>query len=198
MPLAIVLVALASILFLIEAFRSSKVSLQSAFSLMLAGMLVIPQAWSALTVMDDTDGMLPAAYGVRGGGNARPVGNVLPVNNGTAQGDDIRDDLLEFLQANTQEIEYLVAVPSSGIGARYVLATGRPVLYMGGFSGNDNVVRVEDLTDMVARGELRYVLFGGQGNKLEITNWLQTSCSVVKGPQQQNINQEREILYDCQ
>jgi len=57
---------------------------------------------------------------------------------------------------------------------------------------------VYDLAEMVANGELRYVLFGGQGNKLEIANWLQTSCSVVKGPQQQNFNQEREILYNCQ
>ena len=33
---------------------------------------------------------------------------------------------------------------------------------------------------MVANGELRYVLYGGEkGGKEDIANWLKTSCSVV-------------------
>ena len=39
---------------------------------------------------------------------------------------------------------------------------------------------MEDLAAMVANGELRYVLYGGdRGNKEDIANWLKTSCSVV-------------------
>ena len=43
------------------------------------------------------------------------------------------------------------------------------------------IKRAEDLSAMVANGELRYVLYGsgGQGNKAGISNWLKTSCSVV-------------------
>jgi len=74
-----------------------------------------------------------------------------------------------------------VAVPSSGQqGAQLVLATGRPVLYMGGFGGGDDVVSAAELSAMVANGELRYVYYGGdRGGKAEITNWLKISCSVV-------------------
>jgi len=46
--------------------------------------------------------------------------------------------------------------------------------------GQDDVVSAEDLAEMVANGELRYVLYGGdRGNKEDIANWLASSCSVV-------------------
>lgn len=204
MPLAVVLVALATILLFIEFLYSSKALFRSVFLLMLAAMLVIPLAWSALTVTKGADSNLPAAYGVQRQVNARPPGHIPPLREGTAPRNEIEDELLMFLEANTQGIKYLVAVPGSAVGARFVLATGRPVLYMGGFSGNDNVVTVRDLMEMVNKGELRYVLFGEPGNKWEIAKWLRVSCSVVEGfsqrpgPLQQNPAPERSVLYDCQ
>ena len=110
-------------------------------------------------------------------------------------------ELLSYLEANTQSMKYLVAVPSSQQGSQLVIATGRPVLFMGGFSGGDEVVTVDDLKEMVVNGELRYVLYGGdRGNNAEISSWLQTSCSVVLdysqtntgGPQGQSMT-----LYMC-
>jgi hypothetical protein len=76
-----------------------------------------------------------------------------------------------------------MAVPSSMQGADYVLATGRPVLYMGGFNGNDDVVDTDDLARMVQAGELRYIYWGSQGGavKSEITDWLNASCTPVRG-----------------
>ena len=65
---------------------------------------------------------LPAAYGGQTSG---------PANNGDLR---INQSLLDYLTANTQSIEYLMAVPSSMQGADYVIATERPVLYVGGFS----------------------------------------------------------------
>jgi 4-amino-4-deoxy-L-arabinose transferase-like glycosyltransferase len=94
--------------------------------------------------------------------------------------------LITYLEANTQDMKYLVAVPSAQIGARLVLATGRPVLYMGGFTGQDDVVNAEHLAELVADGELRYVLYGNAPGKPEIANWLQTSCTVVPEFGQQN------------
>jgi hypothetical protein len=92
----------------------------------------------------------------------------------------VNEELLAYLEANTQGLEYLVAVPSSQSGASLVLATGRPVLYMGGFGGQDDVVTADDLSAMVANGELRYVMYGGdRGAKADIANWLSVSCSVV-------------------
>jgi len=70
-------------------------------------------------------------------------------------------DLLAYLQANTEGMRWMMAVQSSHQGAVYVLETGRGVMYMGGFSGQDPVVNAESLQAYVDAGELRYVLSGG-------------------------------------
>ena len=78
-----------------------------------------------------------------------------------------------------------MAVPSSMQGADYVLATGRPVLYMGGFNGNDQVVSAENLAQLVKNGELRYVYWNaggrGMGSNSEISSWVTSSCTPVQG-----------------
>ena len=103
----------------------------------------------------------------------------------------------------------MVAVSSSHEGSPLVLATGRPVLYMGGFNGADPVIDADGLAELVTSGDLRYVLFGGGNGKQEITQWLQTSCTVVPEFSQTNRrpaqNQQRpdsrnnqgEVLYQC-
>jgi 4-amino-4-deoxy-L-arabinose transferase-like glycosyltransferase len=89
------------------------------------------------------------------------------------------EEMLTFLEENTQDVEYLLAVPSAQNGSTLVLQTGRPVLFMGGFSGRDQVVTAEDLSAMVANSELRYVLYGGNRGNDDIGNWLKTACSPV-------------------
>jgi hypothetical protein len=80
---------------------------------------------------------------------------------------------------------------------------------MGGFSGADDVVGVDDLKQMVANGELRYILYGGErGNKQEIGDWLQNSCvnmvdfvQADNRPQPQNGGPDQGggmLLYRCE
>ena len=151
---------------------------RAAYVTILASMLIIPMYWTVMTVASDQNINLPTAYS---GGNQQ----VAQVGDDRTRqqdggGPNINEKLLAYLSANTQDVEYLVAVPSSQQGAQLVIATGRPVLYMGGFGGQDDVVSAEDLAAMVANGELRYVLYGGdRGNKEDIANWLKSSCSVV-------------------
>ena len=88
--------------------------------------------------------------------------------------------LLNYLEQNTKNTEYLLAVPSASMGDSYVLASGRPVLFMGGFMGSDPVVNAEQLAALVQSGKLRYVLDTGTlaRSKPDVANWLQTSCKV--------------------
>ncbi|MDO8753974.1 MAG: hypothetical protein Q7J80_08790, partial [Anaerolineales bacterium] len=167
----------AGILFMVGAL-SMVVMKRAAYVTILASMLIIPMYWTVMTVASDQNINLPTAYS---GGNQQvaQVGDdrARPQGGG---GSNVNQELLTYLSANTQGVEYLAAVPSSQQGAQLVIATGRPVLYMGGFGGQDDVVSVEDLVAMVANGELRYVLYGGErGNKEDIVSWLKTSCSVV-------------------
>ncbi len=175
------------------------VSRRVAYALILSAALIIPLYWSVMTVTFGDDRNLPTAYAGRnddapGRQPVRP-----PQNQGGKRAFDA--ELLDFLQANTQDVEYLLAVPSSQQGAPYVIETGRPVLYMGGFGGMDEVVTVDDLQAMVANGELRYILYGGErGNRQDILNWLAASCSVVKdfsvAPNEPQGGQQM-TLYEC-
>jgi 4-amino-4-deoxy-L-arabinose transferase-like glycosyltransferase len=140
----------------------------------LAAMLIIPLIWTALTVFDATPEVnLPTAFD--GARQAAPQ-RVPQLN----ERNKANGDLLAYLQANTQDTEYMVAVPSSHDGSPLVLATGRPVLYMGGFGGADPVIDAAGLAELVANGDLRYVLFsGGRNEKRDVAQWLQMSCTVV-------------------
>ncbi|MBU1880289.1 MAG: hypothetical protein KJ734_15180, partial [Chloroflexi bacterium] len=87
----------------------------------------------------------------------------------------------------------------------YILATGRPVLTFGGFSGNDNVVDTEGLAQMVAAGELRYVLVSPDlaQRKPDIAAWLTSHAAVVTVPGATQTSQagpgggQQLTLYDC-
>jgi 4-amino-4-deoxy-L-arabinose transferase-like glycosyltransferase len=89
-----------------------------------------------------------------------------------------------------------MAVSSSQEGAAYVLETGRPVLYMGGFSGSDPVVDVDDLQRLVEEGKLRYILWnGGRGpmeNNSGTGSWIQSNCTTVP-----DVVTGGSILYQC-
>jgi len=78
----------------------------------------------------------------------------------------VNQALLDYLEARTQGIKYLMAVPSSMQGADYVLATGRPVLYLGGFMGADQVVTADDLEQMVGHSELRYIYWDARAEAI--------------------------------
>lgn len=144
------------------------------FALVTASMLVTPGIWSVLTNLSASQNQsLPSAYS---GGSIGPV---------TQADIRINEKLLEYLQANTEDNTYLMAVPSSMQGADYVLATGRPVLYLGGFNGQDDVASVEDLTQMIIDGELRYIYWSendrGPQMKSDLSSWVTSACTAVGG-----------------
>lgn len=175
------------------------VSKRTAYAVILSAALIIPSYWSVMTVTSGTDRNLPTAYDGRDGGQ-----DGFRASPADGQRADQNNELLDFLQANTQDVEYLLAVPSSQQGASLVIAAGRPVLYMGGFGGQDQVVTVDDLAAMVANNELRYILYGGdRGNNQKIAGWLASSCSVVEGvplPQSGPGGPDRQQamkLYEC-
>ncbi|MDO9546607.1 MAG: glycosyltransferase family 39 protein [Pelolinea sp.] len=181
---------------------SRKHSVSILFSIILfTSSLLIPMMWTIQTVLEENPHSgLPSAFAGESGGIQRQPD--------PEQEDPRQEKLLEFLSENTQEIEYLVAVSNANTGAPFVLATGRPVLYMGGFTGSDPVVDTEDIIEMVSDGDLRYFYYQNidQEKDQEIKRWLRDSCSVVKEfseipqrNQRQDIprNQPTTILFDC-
>jgi 4-amino-4-deoxy-L-arabinose transferase-like glycosyltransferase len=142
----------------------------------LSSMLIIPLVWSILTVISETPNVtLPTAYE---GTFTSSSGASQKAPPGSREAD--HSSLVTYLEANTADTEYLVAVPSAQVGAPLVLETGRPVLYMGGFNGSDPVIDAQGLSEMVNAGEVRYVLLGGQNRgQIEISEWVASTCTAV-------------------
>lgn len=150
----------------------------TGFIAVIAALLITPGIWSVLTTMNSSANQsLPSAY------SGQPSG---PANGGDVH---VNWALLDYLEANTRDTKYLIAVPSSMQGSDYVLATGRPVLYLGGFMGRDQVTTGDDLARMVAAGELRYIYwnkgggngFGGGGDShSSISAWVTSSCMAIE------------------
>lgn len=175
LPLTMILFILGLLLLTITA-DNWKRSLRFAlgFTLLIAAIFVAPGIWSALTSLSASQNQsLPSAYS---GGNIGPV---------VQRGLQINQALLDYLEANTENMKYMMAVPSAMQGADYIIATGRPVLYMGGFMGQDNVVSTDDLVRLVEEGELRYIYWNaggrGMGANSDISSWITSSCTPVQG-----------------
>jgi 4-amino-4-deoxy-L-arabinose transferase-like glycosyltransferase len=134
--------------------------------------------------MDGGDGA-PAALGGPGGQDA-----------------SVDAALVEYLVANRGDATWIVAVRSANTAAPIQLATGAPVMAMGGFTGSDPAPTLDELRDAIASGELRFVLVGGAGGgpggaiggstSSERDAWVTATCTLVDYG-----GTGTSSLYDC-
>ena len=90
------------------------------------------------------------------------------------------DRLVDYLQANRGDTTYLAATLSAQTAAPIILATGEPVMALGGFSGGDRILTVDELSGLVADGTVRFFLVSPQGNRQnDLTRWVTKQCAVV-------------------
>jgi 4-amino-4-deoxy-L-arabinose transferase-like glycosyltransferase len=94
-------------------------------------------------------------FGGPGGGFGGPGGGFGQQTTNTA--------LISYLKANRGSAKYLVAVFGAQTAAPIINATGENVLPIGGFDGSDPAPTLEAFKKMVASGEVKYVLSGGNG-----------------------------------
>jgi 4-amino-4-deoxy-L-arabinose transferase-like glycosyltransferase len=172
LPLALILLASGAILWIIA--RRAGPILQIGFACILASILIAPGFWSLVTnVYPSENQSLPSVYSGQSGAAA------------DLRGLNVNPALLAYLEAHTNSGSYLLAVPSSMQGSDYAIATGRPVLYLGGFMGIDQVLTPDQLSLMVQQGKLRYIYWDTQGrgmdSQVNISNWVSSNCTVVPG-----------------
>jgi 4-amino-4-deoxy-L-arabinose transferase-like glycosyltransferase len=139
---------------------------------------------------------------------AGPATNDRPQGTSVSELSPQQQVILDYLLVNTDPESYLLATVSSHEAAPFILATSRPVLTFGGFTGSDEVIDVDQLAQMVSSGELRFVLGSSdQSSKPEIYAWVRQNCSLVDVPgatkvaANQNVafgpGQGNATLYDC-
>ena len=98
--------------------------------------------------------------------------------------------LIKFLENNKTNEKYLVAVPSAmSYGSDLILQTGEPVMALGGFSGSDPILTVDQFKQLVDSGAIRYAMvsggngrgMGGNNSSNTITNWIKNNGQAVDG-----------------
>lgn len=178
----------------------------------LAAVLVAPATWSVITVMSAPGDMLPIAG---------PRLGELPGMPGTGFGTtdpmgELDHDLLTYLVERRGEADFLFATPSSSSASPYIIATGLPVMAMGGFGGADPILSPAQVAEMVARGEVRFFLLddleafrtpGGPAALPEIpggdaAGWVRDNCAVVSaeeiGERETDLRSAMPmLLFDC-
>jgi len=162
---------------------------RGAFACLIVALLLTPAIWSGLTTLNPSPNQsLPSAYD--GQPSGPPVALDPPPEGSAAAGLDVNRDLLAYLEAHTQGVKYLFAVPSSMQGSDYVIVTGRPVLYLGGFMGQDSVLTSAGLERLVASGDLRFIYwdarsggfsFSRGSGQPDISAQLLSACVPVPG-----------------
>lgn len=183
---------------------------KTALALVCLSLVVAPLAWSGLTAFNqNTNFMLPRAGPADNPRSGLPAAGDQNSSFAVRQLSIPEQRILDYVLSHAGSTKYLLATRNANQAAPYILATLRPVLAYGGFSGGDNVIDVDRLAAMVASGELRFVLSepGLQGQKPEIAAWLTRSCTPVTIPGaagpvqgQPGVNRpgvEPVILYDC-
>ena len=119
-----------------------------------------------------------SAGGPPSASTARPTGG---------GGGGLSSTTIAYLEAHQGSAKYLVAATGSQTTAGIIIATGKPVVTIGGFNGGDPAPTASDLAEMVAAGELRYVLLSGDGgggpggnSSSELTAWVKAHGTVVE------------------
>ena len=131
---------------------------RSAFAIGLVALLVTPLAWALSTVL------------VRGGLTVPATSLALLV-----PPDELPDlrpiheaidpppppKLIAFLSSHRQGAKFLVGMLSARRAASLIIATGEPVLAVGGYTGIDPILTPDQLAALVAQNRLRYMLLAG-------------------------------------
>jgi hypothetical protein len=115
--------------------------------------------------------------------------------------------LLEHLQANKGDAEYLVATSSAMSASPIILNTDEKVINLNGFEGHDPVFTADELAGLVDEGAVRFFLTGGgpSGSGMESTGWIEDNCEQVPEEEWQSPDAEGQggprggerALYDC-
>lgn len=147
-------------------------------------LLIGPAVWAAIPVVQNVSAQLPIAGPSQDGGFGGFGGGGRAGNTNTL--------LIRYLEANQGNATYLVATASSNTADEIILATNKPVMALGGFTGSDPILTTSQLASLVANGTVRFFLLGGGGfgggggQQGSLTNWVTQHCTAVPTSQWQS------------
>ncbi|GCD09971.1 glycosyltransferase family 39 protein [Clostridium tagluense] len=151
--------------------KLSKVLVSTA----LIGLLITPIVWSATTMLNAMSGTFPSAGLSLISSGAKGNPNMNTSNNSS------NSKLIEFLTSHkTTEKYILVTSSTNGYATDIILKTNESVMTWG-FFGTDKAITLAQFKELVKKGEVRYVMVGGQGggSNDEIMTWAKSAGKLV-------------------
>jgi 4-amino-4-deoxy-L-arabinose transferase-like glycosyltransferase len=142
-----------------------------------------PATWAVGVLQSGSNGNSPAA---------QPPGVTQAPQIARGSLDDTRADplLVSFLTQHYDGERFLLATLSAQQAAPIILATGKPVMAIGGFAGSDPILTPQTLEQLVQRKQLRFVLVAGTGGaaltrrgaqmQIPLIQWVQQHGRVVQ------------------
>lgn len=144
----------------------------------LIGILTTPFIGATAAISHKLNSTIPCA-GLELLSNNKGKDNFGKGNSGSSNGSNTK--LIEFLESNKADEKYLLAASSSQSIDDIIIKTSEPVMAIGGFSGSDKILSLDQFKELVKNGEVRYVLTGGigRGGNSEIMNWITQNGKLV-------------------
>jgi 4-amino-4-deoxy-L-arabinose transferase-like glycosyltransferase len=125
-----------------------------------------PAAYSVDSVTTAQNGSMPTAGPAVAGGTgfgARAGGFPGGAPSGGSGGTSSSGGVVALLEAKASAYTWVAATTGSQSAAGYQLATGEPVMAIGGFNGGDDSPTLAQFQQYVAEGKIHYYLAGGSG-----------------------------------
>jgi 4-amino-4-deoxy-L-arabinose transferase-like glycosyltransferase len=146
----------------------------------------MPAAWSVGTVLVKGNTGFPAARPPFLNDAAETQRRRWSLVAGALGGDP---KLLAFLQGNHQSEAYLLAAVNARQAAPIIIATGDPVIALGGFAGRDPVLTVDGFARLVEDHRVRFALVGdgspglrrvfGEDGQKPLVDWIKQKGRLV-------------------
>jgi 4-amino-4-deoxy-L-arabinose transferase-like glycosyltransferase len=152
-------------------------------SAVIAVTLLGPLSFSMETASRATSGSLPSA-GPNLGASSGPGGGTMPGGpGGLLDSPEVDGELATLLSDNADSYTWVAAGIGSQTAAGYQLATGEPVMAIGGFNGSDPSPTLAQFQQYVADDRIHWFIAGGSGGPAgmapgggtssEISSWVE-------------------------
>jgi 4-amino-4-deoxy-L-arabinose transferase-like glycosyltransferase len=143
-------------------------------------LLVAPTVWAAIPILTSKE----ADTLVAGPTQTTSFGGAFGGGLGANASSDAK--LIRYLEVHQGTAKYLVAVSSSNEADALILATNKPVMTLGGFSGGDPILTTSKLATLVKSGQVKYFLISSFGGQSALVTWIKQHCKVVPSKEWQS------------
>ena len=161
---------------------------RGALAVALVALLATPAAWALSTVIGQGYSVSAPAASIALLAKPGELTDLRPRFGGMMR--DVPPELLlPYLEAHHGSETYLMATSNSRLAAPLIIKSGQPVMAMGGFTGANPILTVEQLAALVEQGQLRYVLiadpdlidraFNAQPIQAPLVDWVRSHGQAV-------------------